>query len=130
MAEARTIPTSTTSTSRCAGLGDRTGDFQHLTRTTGAARMGAPNRRRDGRCMGAATEVSGASSAEVRCHADLPTLAALGIVAFVAQSLLHEAVGHGAACLAIGGRITWLTPMYMRCSVESPAMVAAGPALN
>jgi hypothetical protein len=80
--------------------------------------------------MGTALEVSGASPADVNSRADIPTLAALGVVAFVVQSLLHEAVGHGGACLAAGGTITLLTPMYMRCSVDSLAIVAAGPALN
>lgn len=58
------------------------------------------------------------------------TLAALGIVAFVAETMLHEAGGHGAVCLSTGGDITLLTPLYMRCSVVTLPMVAAGPAMN
>jgi hypothetical protein len=63
-------------------------------------------------------------------EASLLTLAALGTVAFVAETMLHEAGGHGGVCLATGGRITLLAPLYMRCSVVSPAMVRAGPAMN
>jgi hypothetical protein len=63
-------------------------------------------------------------------RASLPTLAALGIVAYVGETLLHEAVGHGGACVAGGGTVTLLAPLYMRCSEVFPAMVAAGPALN
>jgi hypothetical protein len=69
-------------------------------------------------------------AASVAAQAHAPTLAALGIVAYVAETMLHEAAGHGGACLATGGRIDLLAPLFMRCSVVSPVMVAAGPALN
>lgn len=34
------------------------------------------------------------------------------------------------ACLLMNGHITLLAPLYMRCSIDSPAMVAAGPGMN
>lgn len=55
---------------------------------------------------------------------------ALGSVAYVSETLLHEAVGHGGVCLAIGGKITLLAPLYMRCSEVTLQMVAAGPGIN
>jgi hypothetical protein len=58
------------------------------------------------------------------------TLAALGVLAYIAETLLHEAGGHGAVCLLTGGKITLLAPLYMRCSIVTPLMVAAGPAMN
>lgn len=54
----------------------------------------------------------------------------LGVIAYVAETMLHEAVGHGVTCVATGGRVTLLYPLGMRCSVVSPAMVAAGPVMN
>jgi hypothetical protein len=54
----------------------------------------------------------------------------LGVVAYVAATMLHEALGHGLVCLATGGRVTLLYPLGMRCSVVGPLMVAAGPATN
>ncbi|HWA90219.1 MAG TPA: hypothetical protein VG889_09310 [Rhizomicrobium sp.] len=58
------------------------------------------------------------------------TLAALGVLAYIAETMLHEAGGHGLVCLATGGRIALLAPLFMRCSVVTPWMVAAGPAAN
>lgn len=62
--------------------------------------------------------------------ANAATLAALGSVAYVSETLLHEAAGHGSVCLATGGKITLLAPLYMRCSEVALQMVAAGPGMN
>jgi hypothetical protein len=35
---------------------------------------------------------------------DPPTVDAIALVAYVASNVLHEAVGHGGACLALGGK--------------------------
>jgi hypothetical protein len=61
---------------------------------------------------------------------DTPTLCALGVLAYIAETMLHEAGGHGTACLALGGTITALGPLWMRCSVTGAAMLAAGPLAN
>jgi multisubunit Na+/H+ antiporter MnhC subunit len=61
---------------------------------------------------------------------DTVTLMAAGVLAYVGETLLHEAVGHGGVCLASGLRFTMLAPLWMRCSEFSPAVVAAGPAAN
>jgi hypothetical protein len=42
----------------------------------------------------------------------------------------HEAVGHGGACLLLGGRITLLTSVYFHCAVESIFVSPAGPLGN
>src|SRR5581483_4585471 len=61
---------------------------------------------------------------------DALTLAALGILAFVAQTLSHEAVGHGSLCVLFGGRIVLIAPFYMQCTIQPWTMVAAGPGAN
>jgi hypothetical protein len=61
---------------------------------------------------------------------DLWTIAALGALAYVGETLGHELIGHGSACILSGGRITALAPLWMRCSVQTIPMVAAGPIFN
>ncbi|HEY5106028.1 MAG TPA: hypothetical protein VII73_04545 [Caulobacteraceae bacterium] len=60
----------------------------------------------------------------------LSALLCLGVLAYVGETLLHEAVGHGGMCLATGGRVTALAPLWMRCSVVTPVMILCGPAIN
>jgi len=62
--------------------------------------------------------------------ADAWTIAAIGILAYVAETVGHELVGHGGLCLLSGGRITALAPLWMRCSIQTIPVVAAGPAFN
>jgi len=59
-----------------------------------------------------------------------PTLLAAGILAYVAETMLHEGIGHGGVCLAQGNSLTLLAPLFMRCSQVSPLLTAAGPAAN
>jgi hypothetical protein len=61
---------------------------------------------------------------------DVPTLMAAGALAYMAETLLHEAVGHGGVCVASGLRFTMLAPLWMRCSDSPLLLVAAGPAMN
>jgi hypothetical protein len=61
---------------------------------------------------------------------DLPTLLAAGVLAYVTETLLHEAAGHGGACLAQAHRVLALAPLWMRCSQTSLFQVAAGPGMN
>jgi hypothetical protein len=61
---------------------------------------------------------------------DAATLLALGILAYVAETVGHEAIGHGSVCLLTGGQVTAIAPLWMHCSVETPAMVLAGPLFN
>ena len=60
----------------------------------------------------------------------LLTVAGVGVVAYVVETLGHEALGHAGACLLSGGHITAVAPLWMRCSVQGLPIVAAGPALN
>ena len=39
-----------------------------------------------------------------RALPDLATVTGIALVAYAASNVLHEAVGHGGACLALGGK--------------------------
>lgn len=58
------------------------------------------------------------------------TLAALGVIAYVFETLGHEALGHGAMCIALGGHVEAIAPLWMRCSLTSKFVTAAGPGFN
>ena len=61
---------------------------------------------------------------------DLATICSIAVVAYICETLGHELLGHGLVCKALGGDITALAPLWMRCSIQSKLMVAAGPCLN
>ncbi|HEY5409183.1 MAG TPA: hypothetical protein VIJ94_00525, partial [Caulobacteraceae bacterium] len=61
---------------------------------------------------------------------NLPTVLAIGVIAYVAETVGHEFLGHGSVCIINGGHITALAPLWMRCSVHTIPMVIAGPAFN
>lgn len=59
------------------------------------------------------------------------TPSALAALAIMTACTAHEAIGHGSACLAIGGRVTLLTSVYFHCSSGGPLTdAAAGPTMN
>jgi hypothetical protein len=60
-------------------------------------------------------------------------LAALGILAYAASMMTHEALGHGGYCLAAGGHNTMLTPWRETCNFPAAASLgikAAGPGVQ
>jgi hypothetical protein len=57
-------------------------------------------------------------------------LAALGILAYAASMMTHEAVGHGGYCLAFGGHNVMLTVWGESCDLLIPGIEAAGPGLQ
>jgi lysylphosphatidylglycerol synthetase-like protein (DUF2156 family) len=61
---------------------------------------------------------------------DPVTLVAVGCIAALVSAAGHEALGHGASCLAVGGQITLLTTTHFKCLNGSPLVDAAGPAMN
>jgi hypothetical protein len=69
-----------------------------------------------------------ATSAEPRDN--LPTVGAIALVAMCLVTFAHEAVGHGGACLALGGHVERLTTSLFRCDRASPLIDAAGPLAN
>jgi hypothetical protein len=69
--------------------------------------------------------------AELRDSAAM--LAALGILAYAAAMMAHEALGHGGYCLAIGGHNTLITPWSETCHFPAsprPGIKAAGPGVQ
>jgi hypothetical protein len=61
---------------------------------------------------------------------DTVTLIAIGLVAYVCETLLHEAVGHGGMCMASGYRVTAIAPLWMHCSTTTALVNLMGPAAN
>ncbi len=61
---------------------------------------------------------------------DLLSIVALAILAVCTTACAHEALGHGSACLLLGGRITLLSNAFFRCSAHSPMIDIAGPVGN
>ena len=64
------------------------------------------------------------------CTHSHSTLVAIAAFAFIIACVAHEAIGHGGACLAVGGRITLLTSVYFHCTNGGPLTDAAGPLMN
>jgi hypothetical protein len=60
----------------------------------------------------------------------LLAVAAVALIAMCLVTFAHEALGHGGACLALGGRIQLLTSSLFRCDRASPLIDAAGPLAN
>lgn len=58
------------------------------------------------------------------------TLCAIGIMAMVATTVSHEVVGHGAACLAIGGRVVHVSSTLFACSTPHSWVAAGGPLVD
>ena len=46
------------------------------------------------------------------------TVGAIAVVAYAASNLVHEGLGHGGACLLVGGRPEELNAVFFECSVE------------
>jgi hypothetical protein len=60
----------------------------------------------------------------------LATIGAIGLIAYVSADVAHHALGHGAACLALGGRIRSLSSVFVDCSLTGAAIDLAGPFAN
>jgi hypothetical protein len=61
---------------------------------------------------------------------DLPTLIAIAIVAYVVSNVLHEAVGHGGACLLEGCQVIVISSVHAECSCDSRLVAAGGTLVN
>ena len=61
---------------------------------------------------------------------NIVTIAAIGLLAYASADIAHHAFGHGAACLALGGRIISLSSIFVNCSLRGAAIDLAGPFAN
>ncbi len=55
------------------------------------------------------------------------TLAAIACFAYLVADVAHEGLGHGGACLALGGKLIVLSTTYEDCSIRSRLIDGAGP---
>jgi hypothetical protein len=61
---------------------------------------------------------------------NVATVAAIGLLAYASADIAHHALGHGAACLAQGGRIRSLSSVFVDCSLTGATIDLAGPFAN
>jgi hypothetical protein len=61
---------------------------------------------------------------------NIATVGAIGLLAYVSADVAHHALGHGAACVALGGRIRSLSSVFVDCSVTGAVIDLAGPFAN
>jgi hypothetical protein len=61
---------------------------------------------------------------------DSLTIACIGITTYILATVLHEAVGHGGACLLAGGRPIVISTVHMECSADTHLVTAGGTLMN
>lgn len=61
---------------------------------------------------------------------DPVTVVAIALIAYMCGTMLHEAVGHGGACLITGGTPKEITTVSMDCSVDNRLVTAGGTLVN
>jgi hypothetical protein len=61
---------------------------------------------------------------------DLWTLAATAVVATVITNVIHEGIGHGGVCVAIGAQPLALSTVHFECSADSRLVAAGGTLAN
>jgi hypothetical protein len=59
---------------------------------------------------------------------DLLTVTAIALVAYAASNVLHEAVGHGGACVILGGKPNVLSSVHFECGEQASALARRGVA--
>lgn len=69
-------------------------------------------------------------------RSDVLTIVAVGIVAYALANVLHEGMGHGGACVVLGGRPETLSSTFFSCDNRALSwwsgrlIAAAGPLMN
>jgi hypothetical protein len=61
---------------------------------------------------------------------DAATVAAIGLLAYMSADVAHHALGHGGACLALGGTINRLSSVVVDCTQRGSNIDLAGPLAN
>jgi hypothetical protein len=62
--------------------------------------------------------------------ADALTIVGIAIITYVFATMLHEGLGHGGACLLVGGKPIMVSTVSMDCSADSRLVVAGGSIVN
>jgi hypothetical protein len=73
--------------------------------------------------------MTGASEVD-RTTIHRPTLIAIALVSYMIADIVHEALGHGGACLLSGGRAVALSTVHFECSFDTRFISAAGTLAN
>lgn len=60
----------------------------------------------------------------------IATLIAIAYAAYFVADVAHEALGHGGMCLALGGKLLFLSTTFEDCSVHSRLIDGAGPVIG
>jgi hypothetical protein len=58
------------------------------------------------------------------------TIVGIAIIAYMLSTMLHEAAGHGGACLLTGGKPIDVSTVSMECSADNRLVVAGGTIMN
>jgi hypothetical protein len=61
---------------------------------------------------------------------DALTITAIAIIAYILATVLHEGVGHGGACLLVGGQPQVISTVHMECSADTRLVTAGGTLMN
>lgn len=61
---------------------------------------------------------------------DPGTTVAIGLLAYLSADVAHHLLGHGVACLALGGKINSLSSIFVDCTLRGSTIDLAGPAAN
>ena len=61
---------------------------------------------------------------------DIATIISIGLLAYVSADIAHHGLGHGGACLALGGHVVRLSSIFVNCTVRGTAVDLAGPFAN
>ena len=55
---------------------------------------------------------------------DLMTVTAIALAAYASSNVLHEAIGHGGACVVLGGKPVALSSVHFECGEEAMSVLA------
>ena len=61
---------------------------------------------------------------------DTLTITGIAIIAYILATVLHEGMGHGGACLLIGGQPLVISTVHMECSADTRLVTAGGTLMN
>jgi hypothetical protein len=61
---------------------------------------------------------------------DALTVGAIAVVVYILGTVLHEAAGHGGACLVSGGKVLVISTVHMECSADTRLVTAGGTIMN
>src|SRR4029077_11395601 len=61
---------------------------------------------------------------------DALTTGSIGVLAYMLGNVLHEAIGHGGACLLVGARPLVLSSVHFECSQDNRLVMAGGTGVN